>query len=54
MLRRAGAENDPIILDAINLFNGTVVSCSQQPFTRAEPDPEIETSPDEVQAELNL
>jgi hypothetical protein len=54
ILRRAGAENDPIILDAINLFNATVVSCSQKPFTRAEPDPEIETSPDEVQAELNL
>jgi hypothetical protein len=54
ILREAGAKNDPIILDAINLFNATVVSCSQKPFTGAEPDPEIETSPDEVQAELNL
>jgi hypothetical protein len=54
ILRRAGAENDPIILDAINLFNATVVNCSQKPFTRAEPDPEIETPPDEVQVELNL
>ena len=54
ILRQAGAENDPVILKAIELFNATVVSCSQKSFTRAEPDPEIETSPDEVQSELNL
>jgi len=45
---------NPIILKAIRLFKATVVSRSQKPFTRAEPDPEIETSPHEVQAELNL
>ena len=54
ILRRAGAENDPSILAALSLFNATVVSCSQKPFARAEPDPEIEISPNEVQAELNL
>jgi hypothetical protein len=54
ILHQAGAEHDPIILEAIRLFNATVVSCSQKPFTRAEPNPEIETSPGEVQAELNL
>ena len=54
ILRQADAEHDPIILEAIELFDATVVSCSHKPFTRAEPDPVIETSPDEVQAELNL
>jgi hypothetical protein len=35
-LRRAGAENDPIILDAINLFNATVVGYSEKPLTQTE------------------
>ena len=36
ILRRAGAENDPIILDAINLFNATVVGYSEKPLTQTE------------------
>jgi hypothetical protein len=36
ILRQAGAENDPIILDAINLFNATVAGYSEKPVTQTE------------------
>jgi hypothetical protein len=36
ILRAAGAENDPIILDAINLFNATVAGYSEKPVTQTE------------------
>jgi hypothetical protein len=36
ILRAAGAENDPIILDAINLFNATVADYSEKPITQTE------------------
>jgi hypothetical protein len=36
ILRAAGAENDPIILDAINLFNATVAGYSEKPVTQIE------------------
>jgi hypothetical protein len=36
ILRRAGAENDPIILAALSLFNATVVGYSEKPITQTE------------------
>jgi len=36
ILRRAGAENDPIILAALSLFNATVVGYSEKPLTQTE------------------
>ena len=36
ILRRASAENDPIILTALSLFNATVVGYSEKPITQTE------------------